>query len=76
MTIERFNELLNGPLSHPFPAFRITRLALALQAVVEATGQDGEDALEAHCMDRDEQDHRNANDSAEDDPMNDGEPNL
>ena len=33
MTNERFNELLNGTLSHPLPAFAITRLVLALKNV-------------------------------------------
>jgi len=56
MTSERFNELLNGPLSHPLPMFTITRLALALSAVVEATGEAGEKALEAHCADREARD--------------------
>ncbi len=49
MDKKRFNELLHGPLSHPMPMFTITRLALALMAVVEATGEAGERALEAHC---------------------------
>jgi hypothetical protein len=49
MTTERFNELLNGPLGHPIPMFAITRLALALRAVVDATGKAGDDALEEHC---------------------------
>lgn len=52
MTNERFNELLNGPLSHPMPMFSITRLALALRAVVDATGEAGERALEEHCRER------------------------
>jgi len=60
MTDERFNELLNGPLHHPMISFAITRLTLALRAVVEATGKAGEEALELHCADRDEQDRRNA----------------
>lgn len=56
MTNERFNELLNGPLSHPLPMFTITRLALALRCVPEATGKEGEAALEAHCRDRETRD--------------------
>lgn len=60
MTNERFNELLNGPLGHPMPMFRITRLALALRAVLDATGEAGEQALEAHCRER------NAKDAAHD----------
>lgn len=60
MTNERFNELLNGPLSHPLVAFTVTRLALALRAVVEATGIAGEKALEMHCAEREQQDQENA----------------
>ena len=56
MTEERFNELLNGPLSHPMPMFSITRLALALRAVLEATGEAGDRALEVYCADRDARD--------------------
>lgn len=56
MTDERFNELLNGPLSHPMPTFTVTRLALALRDVVEATGEAGERALERHCAARQERD--------------------
>lgn len=66
MTEERFNTLLNGPLSHPLLPFTITRLALALRSVVEATGQAGEDALEAYCAGREDQDRRNAGDGADD----------
>ena len=54
MTEERFNELLNGPLSHPLPMFAIMRLALALRAVVTATGEAGEKALEQHCAEREQ----------------------
>lgn len=56
MTEQRFNELLNGPLSHPLPMFAITRLAIALKTVVDATGTAGETALESHCQDREESD--------------------
>ena len=56
MTDERFNELLNGPLSHPMTVFHITRLAMALRAVVDATGAEGADALEQHCVDRERYD--------------------
>ncbi len=49
MSTERFNELLNGPLSHLLPMMVMTRLALALWAVVEATGEAGERALEGYC---------------------------
>ena len=52
MTNERFNELLNGPLSHPLAPFAITRLALALRDVVISTGEAGERALEEHCRAR------------------------
>lgn len=56
MTDKRFNELLNGPLSHPMITLAITRLVLALKAIVDATGKLGEDALEAHCAERQAQD--------------------
>jgi hypothetical protein len=52
MTVERFNELLNGPLSHPLPIFAIMRLTLALRCVLEAAGEAGDEALEAYCRDR------------------------
>ena len=52
----RFQALLNGPLSHPVVPFTITRLILALRAVVEATGAAGEAALEEHCALREAQD--------------------
>jgi hypothetical protein len=60
VTEQRFNELLNGPLSHPMPMFVITRLALALRAVVEATGEPGDRALEQHCAAREAQDQRHS----------------
>lgn len=56
MTDERFNQLLNGPLSHPLVPFTITRLAMALRAVVEATGEAGDRALEQYCAEREAQD--------------------
>ena len=56
MTTERFNELLNGALDHPMIPFTLTRLVLALRAVVDATGNAGEDALEAYCRMREQQD--------------------
>jgi len=46
MTHDRFNAIVQGPLSHPMLAMQINRLAIALLQVVEATGQLGEDALE------------------------------
>jgi hypothetical protein len=38
----------------------MTRLMLALRAVVEKTGEVGDKALEEHCADREEQDQENA----------------
>ncbi|HLJ82339.1 MAG TPA: hypothetical protein VKT52_12680 [Ktedonobacterales bacterium] len=58
MTPERFNELVNGPLSHSVMPLMITRLALALYALVEQTGEAGERALEEICRQREEQDRR------------------
>lgn len=63
VTNERFNELLNGPLHHPLPMFAITRLAIALRAVVEATGDAGSRALERHCTARDARDRSEDEDS-------------
>jgi hypothetical protein len=60
MTDERFNELVNGPLSHPIVMFKVTRMALALRYVVEATGEAGDRALEEHCQERNERDRREA----------------
>lgn len=62
MTDKRFEELVNGPLSHPMIPFKLTRLMLALRAVVEMTGQAGEDALEAYCRDREAEDRRRGDD--------------
>ncbi len=53
---ERFNELLNGPLSHPLPGFTISRLARALFFVVLSTGADGAAALERHCKEQEQLD--------------------
>jgi len=65
MTDERFNELLNGPLSHPLPMFSITRLAMALRQVVEETGKAGEEALEKYCAAREERDEGPGHDEDE-----------
>jgi len=56
MSIDEFNKLLAGPLSHPMPTFAISRLAIALRVVVEATGEAGEKALRDHCAAREEKD--------------------
>jgi len=56
MTAERFHKLLDGPLSHPMTTFTISRLILALKAVVDATGEAGERALEDYCAARQAQD--------------------
>jgi hypothetical protein len=58
MNSERFNELVNGLISHPLPMFMITRLTLALKAVVDECKEDGERALEAYCAARQEKDER------------------
>lgn len=52
MTDDRFMELLDGPLAHPLIPFRLTRLALALRHVVDATGEAGDKALEEYCAER------------------------
>lgn len=56
MSMEEFNQLLEGPLSHPMIPFQITRLTLALAAVVQATGKQGADALRSYCAGREERD--------------------
>lgn len=56
MSDEEFNQLLSGPLAHPLIMFRLTRLSMALRAVVEATGEAGEKALREHCATRSERD--------------------
>lgn len=67
MTDERFNELLNGPLHHPLVPFVISRLALALRSVVEATGAAGEKALESYCAARQAQDEATDEDYPDED---------
>lgn len=52
MTNSRFKELLAGPLYHPLTIFQLTNLAEALRAVVDATGEAGDKALEDFCRDR------------------------
>jgi hypothetical protein len=64
MTTKRFNEMLAGPLSGGLPMFTVTRLALALRHVVDATGAAGEKALEDCCRARQERDE--AHDQYED----------
>lgn len=59
MTETRFNQLLNGPLGHPLPMFRVSRLALALRSVLMSCGKQAEDALEQHCKERQAQDEAN-----------------
>jgi hypothetical protein len=59
MPLGRFQQLVNGPLAHPFIPFRITRLTMALLAVVNETGKQGAEALEAHCVKRAELDYIN-----------------
>lgn len=56
MDDDRFNRLLDGPLSHPMPMFTASRLALALKHVVDATGQAGEEALLEYCNARQQRD--------------------
>lgn len=58
MCIERFNELLAGPLHHDLFPFQVSRLTNALLAVVWACGKAGADALEAHALTRQQQDER------------------
>lgn len=53
MDDRKFQNLVNGPLSHPFPQFTVLRLILALKTVVDATGEPGERALDQFCIERD-----------------------
>jgi hypothetical protein len=56
MDMNRFNELVNGPLGHPIPLFAITRLVGALWHLLNQTGERGEKALEAYCRLQEESD--------------------
>lgn len=49
MTDQHFNALINGPLNHPLPMFRLARLTMALRILVESIGEEAEDVLERHC---------------------------
>lgn len=52
MTDEEFNNLINGPLRHPYPMFTIMRLQMALRHVIDATGEAGSEALRQNCRER------------------------
>jgi hypothetical protein len=56
MSDDEFMRLINGPLNHPMGLFKISRLVLALRAVVEMTGEKGEAALRAYCEAREARD--------------------
>lgn len=56
MDAKDFNELINGPLSHPLITFRVMRLILALKDVIDATGEQGEEALRSYCKLKQRQD--------------------
>jgi hypothetical protein len=56
MTLDRFNQLLQGPLDHPLLPFKCTRILRALWHVVERTGEPGRQALEEFCEQQDELD--------------------
>ena len=49
MTSDRFKELVNGPLNHPFVMVRVSRLCMALAYVVHHAGPAAVEALEEHC---------------------------
>lgn len=59
MTDERFNEIISGPLWHPISPLMVTRIAMALRAVLLATGNAGDAALEAYAAARDRKDAEN-----------------
>ena len=46
MTRDRFKQIIEGPLSHPFPEMHAARLTIALESVVDAGGPKAERALE------------------------------
>jgi hypothetical protein len=56
VTLERFNQLLNGLVYQASPEVAVARLTMALWAVVQATGTLGEQTLETHCAERQPQD--------------------
>ena len=56
MKLERFNELLRGPLSHPMPLFHISRLARALQFIVDHDNPKADKDLEIFCELQQQQD--------------------
>jgi hypothetical protein len=66
VNIERFNELLNGPLGHQLMPFAIMRLSQALLFVVQQTGEAGEKALEEWCQLREADDNAGDDDLADD----------
>lgn len=55
MSDEEFERILNGPLAHPLFIMRLNRLAIALKAVVEATGEAGAQALRDHVKEEPDQ---------------------
>lgn len=52
MSVDRFLVLVRQLLYGMAPPVGLTRVMLALQAVVEATGEPGAAALEAYCRER------------------------
>ncbi len=60
MQEEEFNNLLNGPMAHPFPMLMIGRLSMALFHVVNKTGGKGAQALREYCDERQTRDDANA----------------
>lgn len=60
MSDDEYNYLINGPLSHPLPIMRMSRLNLALRHVVERTGALGDEALREICRDYDDRDNNDS----------------
>lgn len=54
---DEFNAIINGPLAHPLVPFTISRLALALAAVV-ASSPAAAEALRSHARAREQDDER------------------
>jgi hypothetical protein len=62
MNPQRFDQLLDGPLSHPVLLYTVNRLRRCLYFVVEATGLEGAAAMERFCAEQTQLDRMKAGD--------------
>jgi len=60
MSAVRFNELVTGPIYHPKAEMLVTRMTLALWAVIQQTKAAGARAFENHCRERESLDKQAA----------------